>query len=87
MEGQLGVIGSASDAYDYARSKRWGMMNRKHLASVVFAGGVTIITLCTLSAIPILMTEFSWPAVGIILAGVSGGVFCLIVSRLMKRLL
>ena len=59
---------------------------RKRTADIVYFGGVAIVACVALFAIPLLMTEFSWRAIAILGAAVSGGLVCLAVGWVMRAL-
>lgn len=69
------------------RPNRISQMNRKKYASVVHGGGVLIICSVGVMAVPLLLTEMSSSVVGILLAGVGGGLVSILTARLMRRLL
>lgn len=62
-------------------------MNRKHLAGLVHVGGVVIICMAGVLAVPLLLTEMSWFTFGVILCAVAGGLACILTAGLMRRLL
>ena len=62
-------------------------MNRKHLAGLVHIVGVVIICVVGVFAVPLLLTETSWFAVGVILGTVAGGLVCILTAWFMRRLL
>ena len=48
-------------------------------------GRLTVVMVCA-SALPLLLTEFSWAGIGILLAALAAGLGCTLLGWFMKRI-
>ncbi|RYD40252.1 MAG: hypothetical protein EOP83_35545 [Verrucomicrobiaceae bacterium] len=60
-------------------------MNQKARGQIIYTGGLAIVGMVCVLAIPLLMMEFSLQAVGIVVGALAGGLGCVAVGWIMKR--
>lgn len=60
-------------------------MNRKMRAEIFYYSGIVIVAAVAIFSVPLLIMEFSWDGVGVILAALLAGLLNIAVGRFMKK--
>lgn len=60
-------------------------MNQKTRGQIIYTAGLAIVGMVCVLTVPLLVTEFSLQAVGILLGALAGGLGCVAMGWIMKR--